>query len=250
MKITWSPSRYGRREDVYWTYSYSPIDDDTAPSGIGGVLVICTETTQKVVAEQRLAGEIERLWRHSRDLQVVVGADGIFRAVSPAWREILGHKPDTVVGQSFLNFIWPEDAELTQAALDTRRLKGGTHQLREPLSSPRWHATMDFVAHLGRGRSRLRLRSRHHRREEGAKRIGATKELAQSEARYRWALTAGQLVHWETDLIAGTRTWTKEAMAVFGLSLVDGRGRSVATRMNSSWRCIPTIVIWQRDFTN
>jgi PAS domain-containing protein len=112
-------TRYGRRENVYWTYSYSPIDDDTAPSGIGGVLVICTETTQKVVEEQRLSGEIERLWRHSRDLQVVVGADGILRAVSPAWREILGHEPDRVVGQSFLNFIWPEDAQRTQAALDT-----------------------------------------------------------------------------------------------------------------------------------
>jgi hypothetical protein len=55
--------------------------------------------------------------------------------------------------------------------------------------------------------------------------LARTRELAQSEARYRWALTAGQLVHWETDLIAGTRTWTKEAMALFGLSFVDGRGR-------------------------
>ena len=49
-------TRYGRREDVYWTYSYSPIDDDTAPSGIGGVLVICTETTQKVIETTPLWG--------------------------------------------------------------------------------------------------------------------------------------------------------------------------------------------------
>ena len=39
-------TRHGRLEDVYWTYSYSPIDDETAPGGIGGVLVVCTETTQ------------------------------------------------------------------------------------------------------------------------------------------------------------------------------------------------------------
>ena len=51
-------TRYGSREDVYWTYSYSPIDDDTAPGGIGGVLVICTETTQKVIEEQRLSGAL------------------------------------------------------------------------------------------------------------------------------------------------------------------------------------------------
>ena len=39
-------TRDGRREDVYWTYSFGPIDDATAPSGIGGVLVVCTETTR------------------------------------------------------------------------------------------------------------------------------------------------------------------------------------------------------------
>ena len=27
-------------------------------------------------------------------------------------------------------------------------------------------------------------------------------------------------------------------------------GASVATQMNSSWRCIPTIVIWRTYFTN
>jgi PAS domain S-box-containing protein len=48
-------TRNGKREDVYWTYSYSPIDDDTARNGIGGVLVICSETTERVLGEQRLA---------------------------------------------------------------------------------------------------------------------------------------------------------------------------------------------------
>lgn len=47
--------RHGRRDDVYWTYSYSPIHDDDMPGGIGGVLVICTETTAHVLAEQHQA---------------------------------------------------------------------------------------------------------------------------------------------------------------------------------------------------
>ena len=51
-----------------------------------------------------------------------------------------------------------------------------------------------------------------------------TEELAKSEAQYRSALKAGRLVHWETDLIAGTRTWTADAMALFGLTLADGQG--------------------------
>src|SRR4051812_43881215 len=54
---TWSENalipitRNGRLEDVYWTYSYGPIDDESAPHGVGGVLVVCTETTRTVLAE-------------------------------------------------------------------------------------------------------------------------------------------------------------------------------------------------------
>jgi len=45
--------RNGRREDVYWTYGYSPIPDPTAAGGIGGTLVVCTETTNQVRNDQR-----------------------------------------------------------------------------------------------------------------------------------------------------------------------------------------------------
>jgi hypothetical protein len=53
-------TRNGRREDVYWTYSFGPIDDEDAPHGIGGVLIICTETTQQVITAQHAREERER----------------------------------------------------------------------------------------------------------------------------------------------------------------------------------------------
>ncbi len=53
-------TRNGKREDVYWTYSYGPIDDESAPHGVGGVLVVCTETTAHVLAEQRQVVETQR----------------------------------------------------------------------------------------------------------------------------------------------------------------------------------------------
>jgi PAS domain S-box-containing protein len=45
--------RNGRIEDVYWTYSYSPLNDESGD--VAGVLVICSETTEKVkmVAEMK-----------------------------------------------------------------------------------------------------------------------------------------------------------------------------------------------------
>ncbi|MBU2377761.1 MAG: PAS domain-containing protein [Alphaproteobacteria bacterium] len=54
-------TRNGVVDEVYWTYSYSPIDDETAPGGIGGVLTICTETTAAVEANRRLKDSEERL---------------------------------------------------------------------------------------------------------------------------------------------------------------------------------------------
>jgi len=48
------PMLRGRQPQAsYWTYGYSPIPDPHAPSGIGGALLICTETTQQVVTETR-----------------------------------------------------------------------------------------------------------------------------------------------------------------------------------------------------
>src|SRR6202451_1945888 len=51
--------RHGSLQDVYWTYSFGPIDERNAPTGIGGVLVLCTETPEQVLAERRLAAERE-----------------------------------------------------------------------------------------------------------------------------------------------------------------------------------------------
>lgn len=52
-----------------------------------------------------------------------------------------------------------------------------------------------------------------------------TEELARSEERYRYALMAGRLVHWETDVASGTRLWREDAMALFGLKLEGGIGK-------------------------
>jgi len=44
-------TRNGRREDVWWTYGYSPIEDE---AGVHGVLVICNDVTKDHLLRQRL----------------------------------------------------------------------------------------------------------------------------------------------------------------------------------------------------
>jgi PAS domain S-box-containing protein len=129
--------RSGRPEQVWMNLDYSPIIGESGRPE--GVIAIVVETTAKMRAEQRLriaadelatlnaelerrvaerTAERDRIWRFSRDLLAVVGADGIFRAVNPAWTAILGHHPSEVVGRSFLDFVWSEDAARTQGGLD------------------------------------------------------------------------------------------------------------------------------------
>lgn len=45
--------RHGAKEDIYWSYSYSPIDDAEARLGVGGVFVLCQDTTLQVLADRR-----------------------------------------------------------------------------------------------------------------------------------------------------------------------------------------------------
>jgi PAS domain-containing protein len=54
-------TRHGKREEVYWTYSYGPIDYEQSPNGVGGVLVVCTETTAIVQAEHALRESEDQL---------------------------------------------------------------------------------------------------------------------------------------------------------------------------------------------
>lgn len=112
-------TRHGSREDVYWTYSYSPIDDPDAPKGIGGVLVVCTETTEQVLSQKR-AKTAESKWRALFDLAPVFmctlkGAQHRFEYANTEYlklvgkREVLGKTvgealPE-VVGQGFVELL-------------------------------------------------------------------------------------------------------------------------------------------------
>ena len=45
-------NRDGKLEEVFWTYSYSPVRDKDG--SVQGTLVVCTETTEQVLSERRL----------------------------------------------------------------------------------------------------------------------------------------------------------------------------------------------------
>lgn len=104
-------TRHGRLEDVWWTYSYGPIDDEAAPNGIGGVLVVCNDVTTEHVAREELRAGRER-WRaifasmHEGFAlgEMVHGPDGAavdfrFLELNAAWERLTGLPPEAAVGR-------------------------------------------------------------------------------------------------------------------------------------------------------
>ena len=89
--------RYGAVQDVYWTYSYGPIDEPTAANAIGGVLVLCTETTRQVLTEKRLAAERERLAQLFAQaptfMAVLRGPQHVFEFANPGYMRLIGDRP-------------------------------------------------------------------------------------------------------------------------------------------------------------
>ncbi|WP_083733933.1 PAS domain S-box protein [Sphingopyxis sp. KK2] len=78
---------------------------------IGGAL-------SKLAALEVERRRADRIWSLSRDLIVVVDAEGIFRSVSPSWTRIFGHQVDEVVGHPFKDFMHPDDIEPSGKALE------------------------------------------------------------------------------------------------------------------------------------
>jgi PAS domain S-box-containing protein len=164
--------------------------------------------------------ERDRVWKNSRDLLVVVGADGIFRAINPAWKTILGHTPEDVVGHNFRDFIWPDDAEVTQSALEqavgVSDLTNFENRYRHIDGVPRWISWRtsvegDLVYAYGRD-----ITAERRSRDEVAR---AQEALRQSQKMEAVGQLTGGLAHDFNNLLAGI----SGSLEVIEALLVQGR---------------------------
>jgi signal transduction histidine kinase/ActR/RegA family two-component response regulator len=103
--------RHGELQDVYWTYSYGPIDEPSAPNGVGGVLVICTETTQQILTERRMAAERARFAQLFEQapvfMTVLRGPQHVFELANPEYMQLVENRP--ILGKPILDAL-PEVA--------------------------------------------------------------------------------------------------------------------------------------------
>ena len=132
--------RNGKIEDVYWTFSYSPVLDETGKKA--GVLVTCTETTDKVnnlkllkESEEQLQFAIEATELGTWDLNPVTnkftGNDRL--------KEWFGLPPENNIDlSSALNVIASKDRErVTRAIQDSMQYaSGGYYDIEYSIDNP------------------------------------------------------------------------------------------------------------------
>ncbi|MEO9000271.1 MAG: PAS domain-containing protein, partial [Rhodanobacter sp.] len=104
--------RNGCDEDTYWTYSYSPIDHETSASGIGGTLVVCTETTEQVLVSMRALDERKRLAELFEQapsfMALLRGPEHVFELTNPSYVRLIGER--NVLGRTVVDAL-PDAAE-------------------------------------------------------------------------------------------------------------------------------------------
>ena len=92
--------RHGYPEDTWYTFSYSPLRDDSG--AIAGMFCACTETTGKVLADRRIAAEGERQRRMFERapgfIAITVGPDHVFEFANAAYVRLVGGRE--LVGKS------------------------------------------------------------------------------------------------------------------------------------------------------
>jgi len=190
---TWHEDQYlpiernGRLEDVWWTYSYSPVRDDDG--SIAGTLVVCQETTHRILAERertRLLDETARAERRAtRVLEQVsdehLTMDANFRilTLNPAAERALGKKREELIGLTH----WEAFPASVGSAIETSYRRVMTERVAE-------HLTHHYV---GEGYDR-HLEIDIYPTDDGglalfwrevSERVRAEQALRESERRYR-----------------------------------------------------------------
>ena len=125
----------------WWELRFAPF----APSGSHDLMIvgISRDVTERVLAQRAAREEAShgRTWMVNPDMLSVVGVDGVFESVNPAWTATLGWAQSELVGSPFEGFAHPDDVQDSREAFATAvdrgeavlrfenryRAKGGGH---------------------------------------------------------------------------------------------------------------------------
>jgi len=246
---TWSENlplvtfRNGFQEIAYFTFSYSPIFDDSGE--VAGMFCACSETTSKMLAEspkRRRAnairaneGLLHSLFQQAPSFMAVVGGpDHVFEMANAAHQQLVGFR--SIIGKPVREAL-PEIADQGFAQLlDQVYTTGQPHighghpiHVQPAPSLPSAIRYVDFIfqpiAAPDGSVSGIFIQGHDvtdHKRSEAA--------LSESEERLQLALRAGRMAAWEADLT--TKYVIRSQNSVELLGLASGPAADILPRVH------------------
>jgi PAS domain S-box-containing protein len=234
-------TRHGRLEQVYWTYSYSPIDEE---DGIGGVLVVCRDVTSDYLAETALRereAELARVQQIGRIGGLEVDLRSGFRnRRSPEYLLIHGLPPNAAdeSHEDWVQRIHPEHREATEKKF--RDAVAGNvcdynvqyRIIRPSDGETRWISVKSTIERDENG-SAIRLIGAH---SDITEQVMADQALRQSEERYR--KLADQLAELNATLAHRVEEKTRQRDRIWNVSqdlLLVADHNGVWRTINPAW---------------
>jgi PAS domain S-box-containing protein len=227
--------RNGRLEDVYWTWSDSPVRD--ASGNVLGILVTCSESTQRIAAERELRNSEERLQLALRAAGLGMwfydAATGLSTGDATMLR-IFGSPQASGDFAYWIQFVHPDDREKVraefQAAIGGAAPYESEYRILRPDGELRWIRSNGRVATEPGKPLRMSVViediTSRKRTEEDFR--GSERELAE-------ARRIARLGTWSWERATDTTTWSDEIYAIFG------RDRSYKPRTQAELRALPGV---------
>ncbi|MFZ7114708.1 MAG: ATP-binding protein [Bacteroidota bacterium] len=227
-EATWSEDqlipiyRNGKMEDVYWTFSYSPVMDESGkPSG---VFVTCTETTGKVVALRELEENTNRYLNTIKQAPVAMcvlrGPDYIVEIANNMMLDIWGKKSSDVMNKPLFVGL-PEvngqgfDELLNGVFTTGIKYEGVEHSVSLPTNGKIEEKFVNFIYDAYRENDGtisgvLVIAS------DVTEQVLVRKKIEENEARLNIVIDASELGTWELNVKTKQVKYSKRYLQVFG----------------------------------
>lgn len=212
-------NREGYLEEVFFDFSYSPIKDENGD--IKGILVICTETTEKVSSLKRLSKSEELFRTMAEQTNVLISLGDPYGNTiyfNKAWSELTGKSADELSNNGWVDSIHPDDLDrfiastkqsfqLKEPFTDEFRILGKDNKYHLVLSqnTPRFDKDGTFGGYLS-SCTEITERAEHQQ------------ELERAFEQLHLSKEAAQLGTFDLDLERGIMDWDERCRTLFGIT--------------------------------
>jgi PAS domain S-box-containing protein len=131
-------------------------DENGVITALYGTLADVHDFKMQEQIMQENEARFRNIVEHSNEIIYTLALDGTITFVSPAWRELLGHLPEQVVGKNLLEFVHPEDAPAILARMGTvlqsgESVRGLEYRVRNAIGEWQWHKSSGSLVKNAQG---------------------------------------------------------------------------------------------------